>query len=120
MYLGRSRLRVGFDDGGLFVLDDSGSPSIEVFRAKRVAQIALGDGRRVRYTDLDRGGEFEADATGITLDGPGDDGQAANRLVSRLHVERRPSTAADYAHIVDALTTLCAASIETGTPITWT
>lgn len=120
MYLGRSWLRVGFDDGGLFVLDDSGSPSIQVFRAKRVAQIALGDGRRVRYTDLDRGGEFEADAIGITLDAPGDDGQAATKLGPGLHVERRLSTAADYAHIVEALTTLCAAAIETGTPVTWT
>ena len=131
--------RIGVDPQGFFVWDVFEDPPREVFRAMRCTQQVIGDapdGRRrfrvlrliqdvtgigprrrrrlVRITDVDSAAEVTVDTgpVGVDLD---DD----RRFPRSLEVVTRPVTAEDYDYILEPLTTVCQAAVETGNPVVW-
>ncbi|MDQ2810082.1 MAG: hypothetical protein M3Z04_24660 [Chloroflexota bacterium] len=107
-------------------------PSREVFRACRIGQQVLGDDPppagegEVEFTDLDSGRQFRG-PLGITegqIPWPGGAKRnAAGHLrwayPARLHIEVRTATAADFAYILDPLTSIFEAAVEIGHPVRW-
>ncbi|GIM91053.1 hypothetical protein [Paractinoplanes toevensis] len=104
------RYFIGVDEDGFFVRDTRVDPPVELFRATRFEQQALpgdelelsGDGRTVRLSSRKPFADF------------------LPTTPRRLVAEVRSRTGADFAHLLGMLRRLGAASVTTGSPVTWT
>ncbi|MEV2275489.1 hypothetical protein AB0I72_07870 [Nocardiopsis sp. NPDC049922] len=107
--------RAGIDPGGFFLWDGGADPPTELFRSRRFTQEALAD-RSVRFTALDRAAE-------VTLAEIAPLGAARRSDTAgyprRLRVDTVRRTPQEFAHIVQPLTAVCEASVETGNPVIW-
>lgn len=106
---------IGYDANGLYVVNRGGRRSVEVFRAKRVAQLPVPDdtgepGRWTQLADLDAGTQLVIRAKPI---------QGGGEPPSRLGVVARTETPADYADVVEPLTAVFSASVATGNAVIW-
>jgi hypothetical protein len=128
---GRSGLNVGFDGNGLFIRDRDGA---ELFRTTRFRQTLLDpdtdmhgpEPGRVEFVDLDTGQTFECRIaiSGNAIPWPDgrmqdDKGRCRFDHPREIHVETRSVLSTDFAYILDPLTRICQASVETGNPVRW-
>ncbi|MFC5184245.1 hypothetical protein [Actinomadura harenae] len=104
---GIAKRRVGVDERGLFVVDDSDR---ELFRALRCTQKRVRAGR-VRFTTED-GEETTLDLTSTV-------GERDGAYPRRLNVVERPLGGAYFDYAVEPLRLVCAASARTGNPVVW-
>ncbi|MEV4255146.1 hypothetical protein AB0J52_18490 [Spirillospora sp. NPDC049652] len=104
---GMARRRVGVDERGLFVSDDSGR---ELFRALRCTQRRVRAGR-VRFRAED-GAETTLDLTSTI-------GERDGSYPTRLHVVERPLGGAYFDSVLEPLRKVCEAAVETGNPVVW-
>lgn len=108
---------LGFDEKGFFVRD-RWELNRELFRAMRVEQTLLNpEDFLVEYRDLDSGKIFQCSAPfGQTI--TGDDG-LPRAYLQQFHIELRPVAPSRYAYILDPLTRVFEASVETGNAVRW-
>ncbi|GIF20503.1 hypothetical protein BJ973_001593 [Actinoplanes tereljensis] len=104
------RYRGGTDEDGFFVLDAREDPPVTVFRATRFEQRALPGG------ELELTGENGT----VRLAGMTPFASFLPTTPRWLAVEVRTRSGADFAHVLGMLRRLCAASLTTGSPVTWT
>jgi hypothetical protein len=105
--LGPEGIDVGFDGDGLFVVP-CGTRAV-IFQARRV-ELRADAGGGTELVDLDSGASHVTRKR-ISLD------TFAGR--SRVEVRQSVRTAADHAHVLDALERVFRASIENGNPVLW-
>ncbi|MCP2342855.1 hypothetical protein [Actinomadura rupiterrae] len=104
---GMAKRRVGVDERGLFVVDETDR---ELFRARRFTQ------RRVRAGRI----RFRVeDSTETTLDLTSAIGEQDGSYPERLTVVERPLGGAYFDYAVQPLRKVCEASAETGNPVVW-
>lgn len=123
---------IGLERDGFFI-EDAWEMSRIVFRAPRMEQLLLepdateanGSGR-VQYTDPDSGRRFECKTPIPGREIPWDDGRMRNdegrfrlEYPRLLEVEEQPLTADYFAYIVEPLTKLFKAAVDTGNPVRW-
>lgn len=108
---------LGFDDEGFFVRD-RWELNRELFRAKRVQQILLNpEDMYVEYKDLDSDKIFRCSAPfGQII--TGEDG-LPRAYLKDFHIEMRPVPPSRFAYILDPLTRVFEASVETGNAVRW-
>ncbi|MEV5569596.1 hypothetical protein AB0L06_06075 [Spirillospora sp. NPDC052269] len=104
---GMAKRRVGVDERGLFVVDDSDR---ELFRALRCTQRRVRAGR-VRFRTED-GEETTLDLTSTI-------GERDGAYPRRLNVVERPLSGTHFDYAVEPLRRLCEASVRTGNPVVW-
>lgn len=118
--------RLGLSEEGFLIVRDDRV----VFRSTRFAQdvleIAGPDGSgETRFRSCDDGAFATARiAVGVPFHSPeivagNPRGHVRHRFPENLHVELRAVTPGDFDYIVERLTELCEAAIETGNPIRW-
>lgn len=112
MYDGSTGHHVGVDPHGFFVLDTTPEPNEEIFRASTLTQEVVAD-RLVRFTDLDGGAVVTVELSGPVRAEPG------GSHPRRLRVETVLTDTAEFGYILEPLTTVFRASIETGNPVHW-
>jgi len=120
---GREKLNIGIDPQGFFIR--SSEDNRDLFRSMRFEQRFLADGR-VEYFDADTEMRFvcKSVVSGKMIpwpDGSITDEQDRVRLEKPklLHVEQRRLGDAYYDYIVEPLTTVFQAAVETGNPVRW-
>ncbi|MEZ0110822.1 hypothetical protein ABH920_004837 [Catenulispora sp. EB89] len=102
--------RAGVDPRGFFVLDVTADPPAETFRAMRFTQRVLDDGRAELTDERQR----------LILDSPIKSWSEGQAPATRLAVSTSPSEVeAEFGWILDALTAVLRAGIETGNPVRW-
>lgn len=108
---------LGFDKNGFFVRD-RWELNRELFRAMRVQQTLMSpEDLRVQYHNLDSDFSFECNTPfGQIL--TGEDGLPRTYL-HLFHIEMRPVQPNRYAYILDPLTRVFEASVETGNAVRW-
>ncbi|WP_026414174.1 hypothetical protein [Actinomadura oligospora] len=104
---GIAKRRVGVDERGLFVVDDSDR---ELFRALRCTQRRVRAGR-VRFRT--------ADGEETTLDLTSTIGEQDGAYPQRLNVVERPLSGTYFDYAVEPLRRVCEASVRTGNPVVW-
>lgn len=109
------------------------APGADLFRAMRLEQRLLEPGKtessgagRVEFINLDNGTRFvcTTEVSGKQIPWPdgrmqNDDGRVRTQYPRYLHVEERPLSTEHFSHILDALTEVCRASVETGNAVLW-
>jgi len=134
LWAGKEKLALGIDPDGFFVanihLNEGETLQAPVadknqtlFRSMRFEQRLMdfnehGVPQKVEYYDADTENRFvcETPVMIITSDSAGN---LQKEFPPVLHVETRPIDATEFAHQLNALETVCKASIETGNPIVW-
>jgi hypothetical protein len=108
---------LGFDDKGFFVRD-RWELNRELFRAMRVSQTVINpEDFVVEYRDLDSDKTFRCSAPfGQMING--EDG-LPRALLRDFHIEMRAVPPSRYAYILDPLTRVFEASVETGNAVRW-
>jgi len=108
---------LGFDDDGFFVRD-RWELNRELFRAMRVRQTVINpEEYMVEYHDLDSDKTFRCSAPfGQMIHG--DDG-LPRAYLQQFHIEIREVPPTRYAYILDPLTRVFEASVETGNAVRW-
>ena len=100
----------GVDPRGFFVLDVAVEPPAETFRSMRFTQRVLDDGRA----------ELADERQALVLDRPIKSWTEGRPPTARLAVSTSPSEVeAEFGEILDALTAVLRAAIETGNPVRW-
>lgn len=131
IYAGSIGLNFGFDQRGFFIVT-AHEPKKEVFRAMRFEQRLFepeltrnGEKGRVAYTDLASEQQFIC-TVAISKNTPWPDGQKKNAegkvhldYPTLLHIETRKIGASEFAYILEPLTRIFLAAVETGNPVRW-
>jgi hypothetical protein len=106
---GKEPLQWRLDERGFVLLGCiHGVRDVEVFRAMHFAQWPAGDW--VEYRNLDTGAAFQT-RMGI--------GSPIQPVPRQFRVEFRQQDPADYADVVEALRTVCRASLQSGNHVVW-
>jgi hypothetical protein len=131
---GRYKVTIGFDKEGLFIRSTAFDPPRELFRSMHFEQRLLesqltetsGDGR-VQYIDLQTGYTYVCMTRISGGEIPWPDGEMRNEqgrsrysYPRYMHIEERKVYSQEFEHILEALTEVFQASIETGNPVRWT
>jgi len=119
-------LSIGVDAHGFFIQSMAGE---EHFRSQQFNQTVHNPNTaeaRVCYTDGPSGQQFECHTpiTGRRLRWPNgkwqnERGQIRFEYPDAMHTERRAQETSDLSYVIDALTSVCVASVATGNPIRW-
>jgi hypothetical protein len=129
---GQSRLETGIDKQGLFIVTGD-EPHRELFRSMRLEQRLLQPESteshqhgEVEYVDLDTGRRFvcTSETAGKEIPWPDgrmedDRGRVRFEYPRYMHLEERKLDASDYSYILDPLTRIFQAAVETGNPVRW-
>lgn len=113
----QEKITFGIDEHDFFIRGFSGtslstSQCEELFRSMRFEQKVdkpVNGKRHVVFRDLETGKRF---ICGHFVD-------YNNRAPQFLHIEKRKATASDYDYILEPLTTVFQAAVETGNPVNW-
>jgi hypothetical protein len=119
---GRTGMSIGFDDKGFFIVD-TWEMNRELFRAMRFEQHALpaeslDKPQQYEYIDLDSKRRFVC-STPVRVFVEDTAGQLKQEYPHRLRVEQRSIGADYFGYILEPLTAIFQASIETGNPVRW-
>jgi hypothetical protein len=119
---GRTGMNVGFDDNGFFIVD-AWELNREMFRAMRFEQSVLEpDGldkhQQFEFIDLDSGKKFIC-GTPLKLFTRDRTGQLKQTYPHCVHVEDRGVDVQYFSYILEPLTYIFSASVETGNPVRW-
>lgn len=110
---GRTKHNFALDaDAGLTITDTSTDPESEIFRARNFTQKQSWRGG-TWFTDLDTG-----QRTRIPARAPINPEESPN-YPRRLRVQNSPVTPDQFAYILNPLTRVLQASVETGNPVVW-
>lgn len=119
---GRTGLNIGVDENGFFVLD-TWELNRELFRAMRFEQRVLeSDGldkpQQYEYVDLDSDRRLVS-STPVRLFIRSELGDMKQEYPAKMHVEKRGVNTAYFDYILEPLTTVFQAAVETGNPVRW-
>ncbi len=121
-------LQSGIDRQGFFIAETDGGTLLDsgrrFFQARRFEQYIVeasdqGLATRVQYRDLDSERGYESDFGAVAKLLRDADGRVQLDYPRLLHVETRRAQAERFAYIVDPLTRLFRASVDTGNPVVW-
>jgi len=108
---------LGFDSEGFFVRDRWELNRV-LFRAMQVEQRLIEpESQLVEYVNRETGESFRC-KTPFGLPTTGDDGLPRMAL-QHFHVDLRPPAESRFAYIIDPLTRVLQAAVETGNPVRW-
>jgi hypothetical protein len=106
---GKEPLQWRLDESGFVLLGCvHGVRDVEVFRAMHFAQLPAGDW--VEYRNLETGAAFQ---TRMAI------GSHIQPVPRQFRVELRQQDPAEYADVVEALRTVCRASLQSGNHVVW-
>lgn len=119
---GRTGMNIGFDERGFFI-QDAWEFNREIFRAMRFEQRivepeTLDRPRQFEYIDLESQRGFLC-STPVRVFVEDTDGQLHQQYPRLMHVEQRVVGTDYYAYILEPLTKIFQASVETGNPVRW-
>jgi hypothetical protein len=119
---GRTGMNLGFDEQGFYIVD-SWELNREMFRAMRFEQQvlepeSLGKPQQFEFIDLDSDRRFVS-STPLKLFVRNGAGQLKQAYPHRVHVEARSVDAQYFAYILEPLSYIFQAAIETGNPVRW-
>jgi hypothetical protein len=119
---GRTGMNLGFDENGFFIAD-TWELNREVFRAMRFEQNVLdAEGldkpQQYEFVDLDSGRRFVC-STPLKLFTRGGTGQLKQAYPHRVHVENRGVDVRYFSYILEPLTYIFKAAVETDNPVRW-
>jgi hypothetical protein len=119
---GRTGMTIGFDENGFFI-SDAWEMHRELFRAKRFEQRvlepeSLDRPQQFEYVDLDSDRRFVC-STPVRVFAQGDLNALKQEYPRRMHVEQRGIDVDYFSYILEPLTLILRASVETGNPVRW-
>jgi len=119
---GRTGMNLGFDEKGFFIVD-TWELNREMFRAMRFEQrvleaVRLDKPQEFEFIDLESERRFVC-STPLKLFIRDRSGQLKQSYPQRVHVEARGVNAQYFAYIIEPLTYILRAAIETGNPVRW-
>jgi hypothetical protein len=118
----RTGLNLGFDESGFFIAD-GWELNREMFRAMRFEQRvleseSLDKPQQFEFVDLDSGRKFIS-STPLKLFVRDQTGQLKQEYPERVHVEERGVDVQYFSYIIEPLTYIFKASVDTGNPVRW-
>lgn len=119
---GRTGMNLGFDEKGFFITD-AWELNREMFRAMRFEQRvleadSLDKPQQYEFVDLDNERRFVC-STPLKLFVRDHSGQLKQSYPQRVHVEERGIDAQYFTYILEPLTYIMKAAVETGNPVRW-
>jgi len=118
----RTGMNLGFDENG-FYIEDAWELNREMFRAMRFEQrvlepASLDKPQQFEFVDLDSGRKFIC-STPLKLFTRDQAGQLKQEYPRRVHVEDRAVDVQYFSYILEPLTYIFKAAVETGNPVRW-
>ncbi len=119
IFNGKAKLDIGFDSRGFFIRDSV--EKREMFRSMRFEQRFLlkGEKRQVEYIALDNQAHFICSNDVQSFIQFAREWKRAYETPRYVHVAERRVDARDFAYILEPLTRIFQASVETGNPVRW-
>jgi hypothetical protein len=119
---GRTGMNLGFDEKGFFIVD-AWELNREMFRAMRFEQRvleaeSLDKAQQFEFIDLDTERRFIC-STPLKLFVRDASGQLKQSYPQRIHVEERSVDVQYFTYILEPLTYILNAAVETGNPVRW-
>jgi hypothetical protein len=119
---GRTGMNLGFDENGFFIVD-AWELNREMFRAMRFEQRvleaeSLDKAQQFEFIDLDTERRFVC-STPLKLFVRDNSGQLKQSYPHRIHVEERGVDVQYFTYILEPLTYILKAAVETGNPVRW-
>lgn len=119
---GRTGMSLGFDENGFYIVD-AWELNREMFRAMRFEQhivepTSLDKASQFEFVDLDSGRAFVC-STPLKLFARDRVGQLKQEYPQRVHVEQRGVGTQYFTYILEPLTYIFQAAVETGNPVRW-